>query len=528
MSRDQARRLLREYFVGEGADALAALGFAPPKDARGVTQLASIPRLELILDTNVRMAQETGHWQKWKRMSKAYPYGIWRVGVCDNHRKSHLERDGKVYAFDHPIWTQSPPGGEFHCHCRRELATEEDLEDMGVKPQPNDSSFEPSSLGFDPSADDFPKPPVGKRVPEPIAEKAEQKMQEDEERLAKEQESIRKTETTEQERLEAERLEAERLKAEHKAHREEQRQRAFENRQNKFKQDILGAAPPYGNRQMYEQLADSISQEYTPEMVQYGKPPKVFFAQDAVTQITKNGLELLIGNDVRGQTVSELVENVKSKINFAESMRKGSEWRKAFAIQQKQEAALISRNTKIKSEGFSRDNVLEKTNPNHRLGRQWQINCQRCVMTQEARRRGLDVTALPNTNTDNLARPYHAEGWPTVFENTTASDFIDVHGNNGDKVKDNIIKKMKEFGEGARAIVEVVWNQGNRMSGHVFNVENYHGQIIFYDTQTNTPDASSYFSYIISHSVNRFKNPNILRTDNRRFSSKIKDCCKPI
>jgi hypothetical protein len=87
---------------------------------------------------------------------------------------------------------------------------------------------------------------------------------------------------------------------------------------------------------------------------------------------------------------------------------------------------------------------------------------------------------------------------------------------------------MKEFGEGARAIVEVVWNQGNRMSGHVFNVENYHGQIIFYDTQTNTPDASSYFSYIISHSVNRFKNPNILRTDNRRFSSKIKDCCKPI
>lgn len=190
MSRDQARRLLREYFVGEGADALAALGFAPPKDARGVTQLASIPRLELILDTNVRMAQETGHWQKWKRMSKAYPYGIWRVGVCDNHRKSHLERDGKVYAFDHPIWTQSPPGGEFHCHCRRELATAEDLEDMGVKPEPNDSSFEPSSLGFDPSADDFPKPPVGKRVPDPIAKKAEQKMKEDAADLAKKQETI--------------------------------------------------------------------------------------------------------------------------------------------------------------------------------------------------------------------------------------------------------------------------------------------------------------------------------------------------
>lgn len=183
MSQDQARRLLREYFVGEGADPLAALGFAPPKDAKGVAQLASIPRLELILDTNVRMAQETGHWQKWRRMSKAYPYGVWRVGVCDNHRKSHLERDGKVYAFDHPIWTQSPPGGEFHCHCRRELATAEDLEDMGVKPEPNDSSFEPSSLGFDPSADDFPEPPVGKRVPDPIAKKAEQKMKEDAEFL---------------------------------------------------------------------------------------------------------------------------------------------------------------------------------------------------------------------------------------------------------------------------------------------------------------------------------------------------------
>ena len=180
MSKDQARRLIREFFVGDGADALARLGFAPPKDAKGISQLGSIPRLELILDTNVRMAQETGHYRKWETMKDIYPYGVWRVGYSKVHREAHLERDGKVYAFDHPIWRESPPGGEFNCHCRRDLMTADELAASGLRPVPKSASFQKSSLGFDPGADEWGDVPFGKTVPEDVKKVAEKELERDE------------------------------------------------------------------------------------------------------------------------------------------------------------------------------------------------------------------------------------------------------------------------------------------------------------------------------------------------------------
>lgn len=179
MTKAQARRLIREFFVGEGADALAALGFAPPKDAKGVAQLASIPRLELIVDTNVRMAQETGHYKKWESLKDVYPYGVWRVGYSKVHREAHLERDGKIYAFDHPIWRESPPGGEFNCHCRRELMTARELAASGKMPVPDNVPFQPSSLGFDPGANTWGDVPFGKDVPPAIKKEAKKNLRQD-------------------------------------------------------------------------------------------------------------------------------------------------------------------------------------------------------------------------------------------------------------------------------------------------------------------------------------------------------------
>ena len=172
MTKTQARDLIRRYFVGEGADALAALGFAPPGDGKGLTQLASAARLKLIFDTNVKMAQEVGQYQQWQEMSHVYRYGIWKAGHAEEHRQEHLARDGKAYAYDHPIWTQSPPGGEFNCHCYRILARDEDLQERGITPEPLGSNFEASSLGFDPSRDLDP-PEFGKRVLPEYREKAE-------------------------------------------------------------------------------------------------------------------------------------------------------------------------------------------------------------------------------------------------------------------------------------------------------------------------------------------------------------------
>lgn len=212
MTKAQARRLIREFFVGDGADALAALGFAPPKDAKGVAQLASIPRLELIVDTNVRMAQETGHYKKWESLKDVYPYGMWRVGYSKVHREAHLERDGKIYAFDHPIWRESPPGGEFNCHCRRELMTARELAASGKMPVPDTVPFEPSSLGFDPGADGWQDPPFGKDVPPKVEKEATRLLEDD---LRTEKASMEREAQTA--KAEAERLEESARKAEAKA-----------------------------------------------------------------------------------------------------------------------------------------------------------------------------------------------------------------------------------------------------------------------------------------------------------------------
>lgn len=174
MTDAQAVRLIQEWFLQpQGGSVLASMGFAPVRDARGVAELASGARLALVVRTNVLMAQECGRYLAWKDMADAFPYGRWRCGHAEHHREEHLRRDGRVFRFDHPIWTQSPPGGEFNCRCRRELLTRRDLDRLGLVPEPDDFPFAPSSLGFDPSrpVSDTPVVPGAGVLPE-LAERA--------------------------------------------------------------------------------------------------------------------------------------------------------------------------------------------------------------------------------------------------------------------------------------------------------------------------------------------------------------------
>lgn len=174
MTDAQAVRLIQEWFLSPaGGSILASMGFAPVRDARGVAELASCARLALVIRTNVLMAQECGRYLAWKDMADAFPYGRWRCGHAEHHREEHLRRDGRVFRFDHPIWTQSPPGGEFNCRCRRELLTQRDLDRLGLVPEPDDFPFAPSSLGFDPSrpVSDTPVVPGAGVLPE-LAERA--------------------------------------------------------------------------------------------------------------------------------------------------------------------------------------------------------------------------------------------------------------------------------------------------------------------------------------------------------------------
>lgn len=161
------------------------------------------------------------------------------------------------------------------------------------------------------------------------------------------------------------------------------------------------------------------------------------------------------------------------------------------------------------------------TNPKYNLGTEYKVNCQRCVSAYEARRRGIDVTAKAAImdGTDTLPYMMNPKGWANVYENGLES-LETVKGLTGKKIKDNICSMMREYGDGARAIIRVQW-QG-RNSGHVFIAEQVNGVTQFIDPQSSTRNVSSYFNKgMIKPSSTR-----LLRIDNKRFTDLIEKCVK--
>ena len=151
MSDGQARELLGVFLEGKGADMLASLGFAPPSLDGGLAELGSTRRLDLIVYQNTKMAEEVGAYKEWAENADMFPYGRWHLGVSHVHREAHAARDGMVFAFDHPVWTQDPPGGLFNCHCWREPLTAAQVQAEGLPVKGEAYEFAKSPLGFDPS-----------------------------------------------------------------------------------------------------------------------------------------------------------------------------------------------------------------------------------------------------------------------------------------------------------------------------------------------------------------------------------------
>ena len=150
---------------------------------------------------------------------------------------------------------------------------------------------------------------------------------------------------------------------------------------------------------------------------------------------------------------------------------------------------------------------LKKTNPNYAPGTQWSVNCQRCVPTYEMRRRGYDVTAKPCPPNDGLSR--------SPFSVWKSPDVVQCKGVSAVK------NKMKEWGDGARAQVVVVW--GNTMNGHTFVAEQKNGETVFLEPQV-PGDAGKNVEYYFD-----MADPDrtwICRIDNLETTEKITDCCK--
>lgn len=119
------------------------------------------------------------------------------------------------------------------------------------------------------------------------------------------------------------------------------------------------------------------------------------------------------------------------------------------------------------------DQALKDTNPHYSEGREWRNNCQRCVYAYEMGRRGYDVEARPYmmTGVDDAAKH-----WRSVMENQT---WEKMPSHNTAK---KISETMSGYGDGARAVVYVVWKSPR--SAHVFMSEQQNGKTVYMDPQT--------------------------------------------
>lgn len=161
----------------------------------------------------------------------------------------------------------------------------------------------------------------------------------------------------------------------------------------------------------------------------------------------------------------------------------------------------------IREQG-SLEKELKACNPNFDKGREWKLNCQRCVPAFEMRRRGYDVTAMPRYPDDRSGlsqSPFAMWKNPEVFR---------CEGNG----LEDICRNMRQWGDGARAEIAVIWKKTN--SGHVFCAEQVDGKTRFYDPQTGETDVTKYFKNVEPGTV------QICRVDRLDVTENIKKCCR--
>ncbi len=171
------------------------------------------------------------------------------------------------------------------------------------------------------------------------------------------------------------------------------------------------------------------------------------------------------------------------------------------------------------------DAVVE-TNPHHSYDyREFSQNCQRCVVAYELRRRGYDVTALPTYPGDKLPtiayidtkNNIYAARWRGAFQDAKTEN-VGVSGNTPTaekQVMQNIADKMRGYGEGSRAVIQILYRGGG---GHVFNVENQGGRIVYVEAQTGKiKDMARTMTSVKTDSV------NIVRVDNLKMSDRARN-----
>ena len=102
-----------------------------PDGGAEVVQLGSPHHLRTIYRTNMRTVRSGGRYRRQAESADDRPYWMYDAVMDATTRPSHAAFDGKVFAWDDPIWdTDYPPNG-YNCRCRVRALTARQVEARG-------------------------------------------------------------------------------------------------------------------------------------------------------------------------------------------------------------------------------------------------------------------------------------------------------------------------------------------------------------------------------------------------------------
>lgn len=163
-------------------------------------------------------------------------------------------------------------------------------------------------------------------------------------------------------------------------------------------------------------------------------------------------------------------------------------------------------------------------NPNYYKGKEYQVNCQRCVPTYEMRRRGIDAEALPSldqsiwsdeyTEIIRYRRNKAIRGLRTFVDSKTKEP-VSHKLVGGRTMKSNFYKLEKIVKEGERYELSVAWKRGG---AHIVNMERLNGVLTIIDAQSGIiAPIDEYFA--IRHA--QPSSLNYLRVDDLEFRKEL-------
>lgn len=135
---------------------------------------------------------------------------------------------------------------------------------------------------------------------------------------------------------------------------------------------------------------------------------------------------------------------------------------------------------------LSIEDAVSDANPNYGNGKEYEVNCQRCVQAYELRRRGYNVIA-------KAYEPNSGVEWGNECFGLGKHDY------KFGKDRLAIIKLMQDARDGERYSIYGIWS-GKPPSAHVFIAEKSGNDIRYVDPQNGNSNCKSYLNRMVSSS----------------------------